>query len=202
MQTAAADPVTIQYNSNTIGTLADSGRVTLKCADKRMLSDVEINYGVENYAPSAITSTGDVTVTYGEGTIGTLSDSGTLTLATGGTRVLHDIDVNYTKPSGIEGVKVVVNNTANADISVTEGKSLLVDNEHLIITSAETPVIDYIAPMKSGSSYQIRIHIPARSDDLNVTINSTPLSFYEDGYNWEYSDAAYPDQITISISNK
>lgn len=42
--TATADSVTVQYNSNTIGTLADSGRVTLNCADKRMLSDVEINY--------------------------------------------------------------------------------------------------------------------------------------------------------------
>lgn len=203
-QTAAADPVTIQYNSTTIGTLADSGKVTLKCADKRMLSDVEINYGVENYAPSAVTSTGDVTVTYGEETIGTLSDSGTLTLATAGCRVPGDIYVNYTKPAGGLEANEINITVGNFD---TEGETIPIESDiiHFVALDDGVPISVFelaVRPNREytyygiqgaertpdGMIYHFFFSIKWPVDNLfNVFVNNTQIPF-DNGYAFEVTD--------------
>ena len=188
--TSTADPVTIQYNGNTISQFTDKGSVKLKCADKRMLSDVEINYGVENYAPSAVTSTGDVTITYGEETIGTLSDSGTLTLSTGMKRVEHDIGIVYAKPAtpaGANYVPVTIQNSLNKDLVFSLGAPIQIRDENLVLFNNATAksfigIIPNPASSPIAASYRIAFKIASDTDSLAVVVNGDLVEFNTDGY--------------------
>ena len=64
---------------------------------------------------------GDVNIIYNGTRIGGFSEDTEATLKTGGTRVLHDIDVNYTKPAAPAGdnyVHLTIEDTATAEHTI------------------------------------------------------------------------------------
>lgn len=148
---------------------------------------------------------GDVNFSYNNVLIGSLSDSGSAVLKTENTVVKHDIEVEYTKPAtGITLAEVNITNTARADISASRGS--LVSKINGVIVNGYNPSVEkvYIIPLFDARerTYDFTILVESMSDNLNVTLNSVPVEFSNDGYYCADASSTYPEEITIVITNK
>lgn len=162
------------------------------------------------YSPEAITGEGDVSIVYNGNQIGVLSDSGTLTLDTEGRVVEHDIEVEYNKPAGITLPRFsysLSGNNFGGDVTDLIGAFLeSVQNEIRCTTGLFYSFEGYIVPVygeHQAKPYTIGFKIPAESDNLNVIFNDSAVNYISGlGYEIYFETVNYPEQITLSISDK
>ena len=156
---------------------------------------------------------GDVNIIYQGTRIGGFSEDTDATLKTGGTRVEHDIAVNYTKPSGASGIPFSFTNNAVTTIvdtiDISAGSIYVLNNNKLINVTA-VDLVDqtysndmYIAPVYTPEEYyEARILITTDSDTLEVTLNGSPVSYGLGGYTCRICSETYPTEFNITIADK
>ena len=157
---------------------------------------------------------GDVNIIYNGTRIAGFSEDTESTLKTGGTRVEHDIAVNYTKPRGtvLPSISITLN-TANPDIIFeTNPVVKTLANGNMVYVNADSGVLtdaDHYIPAENSTGddppYQYRFILVEETDIFTITINGEPVPFSSDfpvGYTYTKRFTEYNTPITIVISDK
>lgn len=153
---------------------------------------------------------GDVNIIYNGTRIGGFSEDTEATLKTGGTRVLHDINVNYTKPSGESDFPSfnMVNTTGDTFSEEQIRNFTTLKREGLLEPKwvAEGPfngATNYVPYYNPRSNiYTIQGVILSDTDKYNVKINDIPIPYTLGGYNLYGKVEGYNTNVNIVISNK
>lgn len=153
---------------------------------------------------------GDVNIVYNGTRIAGFSEDTDATLKTGGTRVEHDIYVNYTKPAGgISLPEVIFTKPSGSDLMPESGEFgfLLYTTTAGIIATVSYATDEskiYGVPTYDGNLYKLDIILESREDSYNVTVNGNTIAFDgdSDAYVYSYSSATYPGDFTIVATNK
>lgn len=159
---------------------------------------------------------GDVNIIYNGNRIAGFSEDTDATLKTGGTRVEHDIAVNYTKPAAPAGVSYVPFTLSTPD-SDTWGLELEAEvwpvhkdeNDSLISVSAITAAnCNGVIPIYDSNTNRYKIWMGVSTypvaDILNVTLNGVPVAYddRENLYIIDINSETYPSGITLTIEDK
>lgn len=159
--------------------------------------------------------TGDVNIVYNGTRIAGFSEDTDATLKTGGTRVLHDIEMNYTKPSGgLHYVPLTLTITAtegsyflpsqhemSQKFCVADSAGNLISCEYLNDANAIIP--DYDSERHNYLAGFAITPNPA-ADSLTVTANGEPVAYSSDteAYWAIITSETYPENLTITIADK
>lgn len=121
---------------------------------------------------------GDVNIIYNGVRIGGFSEDTDATLKTGGTRVEHDINVNYTKPSGQTiGNTLTITNNSSSQQEIS--RILIIENACYEIygVSPNTTISGYIFCFPDENGYKLSISFPVSGDNYNVSVNGEAVSY-------------------------
>lgn len=171
---------------------------------------------IELRSAGADVPSGDVNITYNGVRIAGFSEDTDATLKTGMTRVEHDIDIEYTKPTADTPKRISLNitnidNVNNAIGTVTynvRNGNVSVINPYDVITDYGDYIFPYDAEVDDYILYVIPcVWIQADSDLYSVTVNGTEISYGEIGrniygYAYAFEEQVYdnlPDSINIVI---
>ncbi len=122
---------------------------------------------------------GDVNITYNGTRIAGLSESTSATLETEETLVMHDIEVEYTKPAGgTVGNVLAISNNTDDEISVTEGTTAVNENYAVIrsIPAGNSNATIFSKDDERGD-YFVTLTLSVDSDIYDITVNDTPVSY-------------------------
>lgn len=151
---------------------------------------------------------GDVNIIYNGTRIGGFSEDTEATLKTGGTRVEHDIDVNYTKPSGS-----AIGNTVNLSTDIVD-EAVIINGAFIDTTGvysstlqaeADNPGSTLALCKKNRDGYSVFLTFENEEDFYSMTVNGTPVTFDSGAYRFSSSPSADPvngQTYNVVITNK
>lgn len=151
---------------------------------------------------------GDVNIIYNGTRIGGFSEDTDATLKTGGTRVLSDINVNYTKPSGS-----AIGNTVNLSTDIV-GEQVSIQGPFFDATGVDYPNLtaendnpgtSLVLCSGVGGGYAVAFYFESEDDLYSMTVNGTPVTFERGAYSFFSSTSANPingQTYNVVITNK
>lgn len=160
--------------------------------------------GNEAAEPTEVTS-GDVNIFYGRTLIAGLSEDSTARLETENTKVIADIGVEYTKPSGgeIELPNLTVNWSATQPLSWANMFNPMLSINNNEILEALAPPCKF-APVSYNGNYIFHLNIPSDTDAFIVTINNENVSYNNSrhAYKTDFTFNDFLTDITVTVTNK
>lgn len=142
---------------------------------------------------------GNVNIVYNGTRIAGFTEETEATLKTGGTRVEHDIAVNY-KP--VEMSKLTVNNPDRARYTIGYASGVSIINNKAVTPYEQA---DFLVLTFDGENYFFDVSIPdVNTDKYNFTVNNTtvPYDSEDHSYYYEYNSPIFPETISIDITLK